>query len=134
MPRPMAAHRRELAILLGLTALALVVSGIGPKHRTVWWLEVSPVLIAVPLLIATRARFPLTPLLYRLAFLHALVLVLGGHYTYAEVPPGFWVQARQFRQNRMSCSRSTMESVSAPDSFSDSSTTSSAWSVMPSSR
>jgi len=86
------AHPRELAILLGLTLLALAVSGIEPTDRTTWWLEVAPVLMAVPLLIATRQRFPLTPLLYRLACLHALVLILGAHYTYALVPPGFWVQ------------------------------------------
>lgn len=84
--------RRELFVLLGLTVLALVVSGIEPKDRATWWLEVGPVLIAAPLLIATYARFPLTPLLYRLIFVHALVLILGGHYTYAEVPLGFWVQ------------------------------------------
>jgi len=88
----MTAHRRELLVLLGLTTLALLVSGISPTDRITWWLEVSPVLIAAPLLIATYKRFPLTPLLYRLAFLHALVLILGGHYTYALVPPGFWVQ------------------------------------------
>ncbi|MBW2268007.1 MAG: DUF2238 domain-containing protein [Deltaproteobacteria bacterium] len=81
-----------MATLLGLTALALLVSGIAPRDRPTWWLEVAPVLVAVPLLIATHARFPLTPLLYRLAFLHALVLILGGHYTYAEVPLGFWFQ------------------------------------------
>jgi putative membrane protein len=86
------ASSRELATLLGLTALALVVSGIAPTDRATWWLEVAPVLIAAPALIATFARFPLTPLLYRLIFLHALVLILGGHYTYAEVPLGFWAQ------------------------------------------
>jgi len=86
------ARSREPATLLGLTALALVASGIGPKDRATWWLEVAPVLIAAPLLIATFARFRLTPLLYRLIFLHALVLILGGHYTYAEVPLGYWVQ------------------------------------------
>jgi putative membrane protein len=86
------ARSRELATLLGLTALALVVSGLAPTDRATWWLEVAPVLIAAPLLITTFARFPLTPLLYRLIFLHALVLILGGHYTYAEVPLGFWAQ------------------------------------------
>jgi putative membrane protein len=86
------ARPRELAILLGGTALALVVSGIAPTDRATWWLEVAPVLIAAPLLIASYARFPLTALLYRLIFLHALVLILGGHYTYAEVPIGFWLQ------------------------------------------
>jgi putative membrane protein len=78
--------------LLGLTLLALVVSGIGPHDRTTWWLEVFPVVLGVPLLIATRRRFPLTPLLYVLLFVHALILMLGGHYTYARVPLGFWVQ------------------------------------------
>ena len=80
------------ALLLGLTLLALVVSGIGPHDRTTWWLEVFPVVLGVPLLIATRRRFPLTPLLYVLLFVHALILILGGHYTYARVPLGFWVQ------------------------------------------
>jgi putative membrane protein len=65
---------------------------VQPHDRVTWWLEVAPVLIVVPLLLATARRFPLTPLLYRLIFLHALVLVLGGHYTYARVPPGAWLQ------------------------------------------
>ncbi len=82
----------EPVLLLALGAVALVVSGIGPHDRLTWLLEVSPVLIAAPLLIATFRRFRLTPLLYRLILLHALILMLGGHYTYAEVPPGFWVQ------------------------------------------
>ena len=56
-----------------------------------WILEVAPILIGVPILIATHRRFPLTPLLYRLLFVHALILMLGGHYTYARVPLGFWV-------------------------------------------
>jgi putative membrane protein len=83
---------REPRLLLGAAAVALVLSGIGPRDRVTWWLEVAPVLIAAPLLILTARRFPLTPLAYRLIFLHALVLMLGGHYTYAEVPLGFWVQ------------------------------------------
>lgn len=83
---------REPAILLALAALALVASGIGPHDRATWWMEVAPVLLAAPVLIATHRRFPLTPLAYRLIFVHALILVLGGHYTYARVPLGFWVQ------------------------------------------
>jgi putative membrane protein len=83
---------RWLSALLGLTLLALVVSGISPHDRTTWWLEVFPIFLGVPLLIATRRRFPLTPLLYVLLFVHALILMLGGHYTYARVPLGFWVQ------------------------------------------
>jgi putative membrane protein len=84
--------RRLSALLLGLTLLALVISGIGPHDRTTWWLEVFPIVLGVPLLIATRRRFPLTPLLYVLLSVHALILMLGGHYTYARVPLGFWAQ------------------------------------------
>jgi putative membrane protein len=82
----------EPLVLLGLTVAALIASGIGPYDRATWYLEVAPVVIGGGILIATYRRFPLTPLLYRLIFLHALVLILGGHYTYARVPVGFWVQ------------------------------------------
>jgi putative membrane protein len=82
----------EPLVLLALCLLALVVSGIGPFDRVTWLMEVAPVLIGAPLLILTWNRFQPTPLLYRLLFLHALILILGGHYTYARVPPGFWVQ------------------------------------------
>ncbi|HEY8331095.1 MAG TPA: DUF2238 domain-containing protein [Pseudomonas sp.] len=83
----------SLHVALGLTVLAaLIVSGISPYDRATWWLEVSPVLIAAPLLLATGRRFPLTTLLYVLITLHCLVLILGGAYTYARVPAGFWVQ------------------------------------------
>ncbi|MHC4816077.1 MAG: DUF2238 domain-containing protein [Planctomycetota bacterium] len=88
----MSAAGREPWVLLALVAAALVASGIGPYERGTWLLEVLPVLIGVPLLVATGRRFPLTPLLYRLIFIHALILILGGHYTYARVPLGFWVQ------------------------------------------
>ena len=83
---------REPVALLASAVVALVVSGIGPHDRLTWWLEVTPALIAAAILIATRRGFPLTPLVYRLSFAHALILMLGGHYTYAEVPLGFWVQ------------------------------------------
>ena len=72
-----------------LTVAALVWSGIAPYDRTTWWLEVMPVLIALPVLYLTRRRYPLTPLLYVLLFLHGLVLIVGGAYTYARVPLGF---------------------------------------------
>lgn len=84
--------KREIIILLLLGAVSLVLSGIAPHDRVTWLLEVAPVLIVVPILFATGKRFPLTPLAYRLIFIHALILMLGGHYTYARVPLGFWVQ------------------------------------------
>ncbi|MDH5265727.1 MAG: DUF2238 domain-containing protein, partial [Betaproteobacteria bacterium] len=86
-----ASYRLPGALLLVVLA-GLVVSGIHPYDRLTWILEVLPVLIAVPLLIATRRSFPLTPLAYWLIAVHSLILVLGGHYTYARVPLGFWIQ------------------------------------------
>jgi len=84
--------RGEATALLVIGAVLLVWSGINPADRTTWILEVFPIFIAVPLLVATAHRFPLTPLAYRLIFVHALILMLGGHYTYAQVPLGFWMQ------------------------------------------
>ncbi len=83
---------REPRVLLLLTGIGLLVSAIHPHDYFTWVLEVLPVLIGVPILVATFRRFPLTPLAYRLLFLHALILMLGGHYTYAEVPLGFWIR------------------------------------------
>jgi len=78
---------------LALAVIAvLVASGIAPHDRKTWFMEIAPILIALPFLIATYRRFPLTTLLYVLIALHALVLMLGGAYTYARVPAGFWVQ------------------------------------------
>lgn len=70
----------------------LVWSGIAPKDLFTWFLEVLPALIGGAVLLYTRARFPLTPLLYVLILVHCLILMLGGHYTYAEVPLGEWVR------------------------------------------
>ncbi len=92
MPVTAAPRPREPTLLLAIALVVLVASGIRPYDRATWWMEVAPVLIGVPILIATARRFPLTPLLYRLLFLHACILMLGGHYTYARVPLGFWVQ------------------------------------------
>ncbi len=91
----MAASMRDktLYATLGLTVLvALICSGIAPYDRATWLLEVAPVLIAAPVLLWSHPRFPLTRLLYVVVAAHALVLILGGAYTYARVPPGFWVQ------------------------------------------
>jgi putative membrane protein len=84
--------RREPALLLAIAIVCLVVSRIGAHEPGTWLLEVAPIFIAVPILVATARRFPLTPLAYRLLFVHALILMLGGHYTYAKVPLGFWMQ------------------------------------------
>lgn len=79
--------------VLGLPVLlALVLSGIDPYDRVTWLLEVSPVLIGALILLLSHEHFPLTRLLYVLIAFHALVLILGGAYTYARVPLGFWVQ------------------------------------------
>lgn len=72
--------------------LALVTSGVAPYDRITWFMEVGPVLIVLPLLLATRRTFPLTGLVYVLVGLHGLILIAGGAYTYARVPAGFWVQ------------------------------------------
>ena len=81
---------REPLTLLALGTILLILSGLHPFDRTTWVLEISPILIGVPVLLATAQRFPLTKLSYRLVFFHALVLMLGGHYTYERVPIGSW--------------------------------------------
>jgi putative membrane protein len=81
-----------MAFLVVTFLLVLVWSAIGPKDRGVWWLEVSPAIVGAVVLLATWGRFPLTPLLYVLIWAHALVLFVGGHYTYAEVPLFNWIR------------------------------------------
>lgn len=80
------------ALLVGLVGLALLASAIAPYDRATWWMEVAPVLIVAPVLFATHRRFPLTSLLQTLIAAHALVLIVGGAWTYARVPFGFWLQ------------------------------------------
>ncbi len=80
------------ALLLTIVLAALLASGVSPYDRGVWWAEVMPVLIAVPILVASARRFPLTPLTYGLIAFFSLILILGGAYTYARVPIGFVVQ------------------------------------------
>ena len=85
-----------LAILLAVLAW----SWIGAYDPGIWALEVVPVFVVVPLLAFTRQRFPLTPLVYWLILVHAIILMVGGHYTYARVPLGFWMQeAFDFSRN-----------------------------------
>lgn len=85
-------RRTWLLVLAAAVLVALVYSGIAPYDRATWWMEVAPVLIAAPVLVATYGRFPLTTLLYLVIALHAVVLMAGGAYTYARVPFGFWLQ------------------------------------------
>jgi putative membrane protein len=82
--------RYEIFLLVSLVAI-LVWSGIGPHDRFTWYLEVAPVLVAVPILIHVYPRFRFTRLTYTLIWIHAIILMVGGHYTYARVPLGFWV-------------------------------------------
>jgi putative membrane protein len=83
---------REALVLLAIAVVCVVVSGIRPYSRLTWIMEVFPVLIGVAILMPTYRRFPLTVLLYRLLLVHALILIVGGYYTYARVPIGFWIQ------------------------------------------
>jgi putative membrane protein len=78
--------------LIAVVLVALVISGIEPADRMTWILEVLPVLAGLPILVVSHRRFPLTPLAYWLLAAHALILILGGHYTYSKVPLGFWFQ------------------------------------------
>ncbi len=74
------------ALWIGTYLLVLAWSAVNPHDRFTWVLEVAPALVGAALLLATRRRFPLTPLLYGLILAHCIVLFIGGHYTYAEVP------------------------------------------------
>ena len=86
--------------LLAAGAVLLAVSAIHPYDTATWWMEVFPIVLAVPVLVLTYRRFPLTRLVYTLIFIHACILMLGGHYTYARVPLGFWIQDLfQFSRN-----------------------------------
>jgi len=83
---------RILAGLLLVVVVVFVWSGWTPKDRMTWVLEVFPVIGAVPIVLATRRRFPLTTLAYVLIAVHACILMVGGRYTYAEVPLFNWIR------------------------------------------
>ena len=82
----------ERKLLLAIAIAALIVSGIAPKDRLTWFLEVIWVIVAIPVIALNWKRFPLTRLLCWLMVAHALVLIHGGTYTYAETPLGFWLR------------------------------------------
>jgi putative membrane protein len=83
---------RALAAFLAGVLAVLVWSGWAPRDRLTWVLEVFPAVVAVPILLATRRRFPLTMLVYGLIAVHATILMVGGRYTYAEVPLFNWIR------------------------------------------
>ena len=78
--------------MLLATLLVLLWSGINPRDRITWFFEVLPVILVLAILVPTAKSFPLSSLLYRLLFIHGLILMIGGHYTYSEVPVGYWFQ------------------------------------------
>jgi putative membrane protein len=78
-------------IWFGVFLSVLVWSAIEPADRLTWWMEVIPALVGLVVLFMTRQRFPLTELVYLLILIHAVILMVGGHYTYAEVPLGDWL-------------------------------------------
>lgn len=88
---PVVSYNFRTALQLSVL-IVLAWSGWQPKDQFTWFLEVAPVLIGLPLLILTFRRFPLTALAYSLLALHALILMVGGHYTYAEMPLFSWLR------------------------------------------
>jgi len=83
---------KKVLIWLIVFFLVLAWSAIEPADRVTWWLEVVPAIAGLVILIMTRRRFPLTGLVYFLILVHAIILMVGGHYTYAEVPIGDWLR------------------------------------------
>jgi putative membrane protein len=94
-PRPSAYE----ILLLITVILVLIWSGISPHDRFTWLLEVFPVLLGIPAVVYVYPRFRFTPLVTGLIAIHAVILMVGGKYTYAEVPLGFWM-ARTFHFTR----------------------------------
>ena len=91
MAEPADSRRPEL-MLLAVVGAIFVWSAIAPYDRFTWFLEVLPVLVAAPLLALTWRRFRFTPLAYTLIAAHAIILIVGGHYTYAQVPLFNWLR------------------------------------------
>lgn len=83
---------RRLVWFLVLLAPVVIWSWVSPHDRFTWWLESAPVVVGVPLILAFQRRFPLSSLLLVLLWLHCVILVTGGHYTYARVPLGEWAR------------------------------------------
>jgi len=82
---------REPWILVGLLAVVYAVSGWNPSERATWWMEVAPVFVGLPLILWVQAKVGFTSIVLRLLAFEAVLVAVGAHYTYAEVPLGFWV-------------------------------------------
>lgn len=83
----------EKLIWLGIVLVSLLYSSIDPvADRLTWWMETIPVMVAIPVLLFTHPRFPLTVITVRVIAIFALILIVGGHYTYAENPLFNWIQ------------------------------------------
>jgi putative membrane protein len=85
-------RRQYLSSLFVLVSIFFIWSAIHPHDFFTWFLEVLPVLIAIPVLVMTYNKFPLTNLVYGLIAVHMLILLVGGHYTYAEMPLFSWMR------------------------------------------
>lgn len=83
---------KRVAVFLAALVPVVVWSWIAPFDRFTWWLEVAPACLGVPLLVLFLKRFPLSTLLLVLIWLHVVVLLVGGHYTYARVPLFDWIR------------------------------------------
>ncbi|MBM4160645.1 MAG: DUF2238 domain-containing protein [Ignavibacteria bacterium] len=91
MQRPRRTQRLHIGLLLSFAAI-LVWSIINPRDLFTWFLEVLPAIVGVIVIVATYNRFRMTTLVYSLVWLHAIVLIVGGHYTYAEMPLFNWLR------------------------------------------
>jgi putative membrane protein len=85
-------HRNEFLAWSALLLVVMATAFYATADRVNWLLDACWVVAGVPLLLVTRKRFPLTPLLYRLLVIHALVLIAGGYWTYEEMPIGLWLK------------------------------------------
>ena len=84
--------RPWLPYLGAVVVVLLIWTGIGASDHGTWWMETAPIFLAAPVLLLTWRRFPLSSMLYLLIAIHAVILMVGGRYTYAQVPLGFWIQ------------------------------------------
>ncbi|MEQ1600349.1 MAG: DUF2238 domain-containing protein [Methylophilaceae bacterium] len=85
-------QRNYYAVLCSVLGLAFAWSAWQPLDRFTWWLEIAPILIALPIVLYTHARFQFSRLVYGLMLVHAVILLVGGHYTYAEMPVFNWLR------------------------------------------